>query len=279
MAAILACPWPAEAQPAVTPAVIKDARIAEALHRWSSEAGSFWQVAPGFVGRETVHQKALKKGKGAKAQSFETRDIESFYALATFRGAPEALREFRWILTIDGKKQQEEEGARRAFEAQLVSGKDEAKEALRTDFEKACLAGVATDFGQLILLFTKPNLEKYSYELSGESRLGADNAWQIAFTQFAGDQSLHLSEGRRNMSVKLQGELWSRPGDFLPLRIVVNARRQRDKNQIRDEAMLDYMVVPPALLPASLVYRRYVNEEMRLESVYRYSDWQAMGPK
>ena len=65
MAAILACPWPAEAQPAVTPAVIKDARIAEALHRWSSEAGSFWQVAPGFVGRETVHQKALKKGKGS----------------------------------------------------------------------------------------------------------------------------------------------------------------------------------------------------------------------
>ena len=255
----------------------QDPRISGALHRLSKEAAGLWQVAPGFTGRESVHQKALARKGRDIGPTFQTRDIESFYALGAFKGAPEALREFRHILLVDGKAMDDEKSARRAFEAQLLSGQDAVKETLRKDFEKTCLAGSATDFGQLILLFTNANLAKYSFEFGGESRLGADNAWQIAFTQLAGDQSLHVSEGHRKIVEKLQGEIWSRPGDFLPLRIVLNSRRQRDKNEIRDEAMVDYMVVAPALLPASLVYRRYVNGALLLESVYRYSDWQPVG--
>ncbi|MBV8817714.1 MAG: hypothetical protein JO022_05100 [Acidobacteriaceae bacterium] len=153
------------------------------------------------------------------------------------------------------------------------------KEDLRQEFEKSCVAGAATDFGQLILLFTKPNLSKYRFEFTGDTRIGVDNAWLIGFTQQGGNESLHISEGSKKMKEKLQGEIAVRQGDYLPLRITLNSSHNREDNEIRDEAKLDYAVISGTLLPAALVYRRFVNDEMVLESIYRYSDWQPIPAK
>jgi hypothetical protein len=268
------------------PAADQDPRVADALYRVSREASGLWQTAPRFLARETISQKALvsRKAKvkfsvgaaavGRPAPKFENREIVSFYSMGAYKDTPEALREFRHMISVDGKALQDESAAREKFVYELASNRDMDKEQLRSDFEKTCVAGAATDFGQLILLFTKPNLPKYAFTFAGETRIGVDEALAIGFEQQGGAESLHISEGNKKMQEKLRGEIAVRRGDFLPLRIDLNSSHSRDKNEIRDEAKLDYTVVSGALLPAALVYRRWVNDEMVLESIYRYSQWQ-----
>ncbi len=266
----------------------QDARVTEALFRLTNEASRLWQTAPAFIAREKVNQKVLARNRshfriGADAVKaepmFQTREIQSFYGFGTLPGAPEALREFREMYAVDGSPVEDENKARAKFVATMTGGDGASKQALITEFEKTCVAGSATDFGQLILLFTKTNVGKYTYALTGDTRLGVDTAWLIQFKQQAGSQSLHIAEGRKKISEKLNGEVWVRQGDYLPLRIVLTSTRKHDKNEVRDEAKVDYTVVSGALLPAALVYRHFLNDEMVLESIYRYSDWQPVAPK
>jgi hypothetical protein len=265
-----------------------DPRLSDALYRVSREAGQLWQTAPNFIGRELVTQKAVARSQpkfrpfsGALPEGSEpkeqvlNREIVSFYALAAFKGSPEALKEFRQIVSIDGRNLAEDEETTRAeFAATLASADNTRLQALRTQFEKNCLAGAAIDFGQLMLLFTKPNLEKYTFRAGGDGRVGADTALIIEFEQQTGRESLHISEGRRKLNAKLTGEIWVRQGDWLPLRIVLNSRRMRDRMEVRDEARVDYAVTSGALLPASLVYRHYLDQNLAFESIHRYSAWQ-----
>lgn len=268
---------------------VEDPRVREALYRVSQEASQLWQVAPGFIGRETLNQKELARkhtrfrvgpeAAGGIEPMYQTREIVSFYGLGAFKGSPEALREFRESYAVDGGPVEDQTKAREKFAALLTSGDNSAKQASIVEFEKQCLAGSATDFGQLLLLFAKANVEKYAYEFGGDTRLGVDNAWIVQFKQQAGNESLHISDGRKKTAEKLQGEIWVRQGDYLPLRIVLNSTRRHDKNEIRDEAKVDYSVVSGALLPAALVYRRFLNDELVLETICRYADWQPVAAK
>jgi hypothetical protein len=245
--------------------------VGEALYRVSRDAARMWQIAPGFIGREIITQKAQVYRH--KRMVTENREVASFYTLGAFKGTPEALREFRETFSIDGKPLQDEAAAREKLAAEMAGGNDESKRELLQTFDEKSLGGSATDFGQIILLFTKPNLDRYTFELAGNNRLGVDNAWIIDYKQQSGTQSLHVSDRGKKLNEKLQGEIWVRQGDNLPLRIVLNSTRSRDKKDIRDEAKVDYTVVSGALLPAALTYRRFVDSELVLESIYRYSDW------
>ena len=265
---------------------VQDARVTEAMYRVSKEASQLWQIAPGFIGRETLNQKALahkrsrfRVGVGSEAGGltepmYQTREMLSFYGLGAFKGSPEALREFRETYAMDGAPVDDEKKARGKLAELLSAGENPAKQAAIAEFDKRCVAGSATDFGQLILLFTKTNVDKYTYEFGGDTRLGVDNAWMIQFKQQKGNESLHISDGGKKTAEKLQGEIWVRQGDFLPLRVVLNSTRTHNKNEVRDEAKVDYTVVSGALLPAAIVYRRFLNDELVLESIYRYADWQ-----
>jgi hypothetical protein len=269
----------------------EDTRVTEAMYRVSKEASQLWQIAPGFMGRDTLNQRALVRKRshfrvgvagetGGKLEPmYQTREILSFYGLGAFKGAPEALREFRESYAMDGAPLQDEKKARERLGALLSGGDNAAKQAAINTFEQRCVAGSATDFGQLILLFTKANVNKYTYEFGGDTRLGVDNAWMISFKQQKGNESLHISDGGKKIAEKLQGEIWVRQGDYLPLRVVLNSTRTRNKNEIRDEAKVDYTVISGALLPAAIVYRRFLNDELVLESIYRYADWQPVVAK
>ncbi len=269
----------------------QDSRVTEAMYRVSKEASQLWQIAPGFIGRETLNEKALAhkpthfrvgvaSDPGASGgPMYQTREIVSFYGLGAFKGAPEALREFRETYSLDGAPVEDEKTARQNLVELLKNGENSAKQAAISAFEKKCVAGSATDFGQLILLFTKTNVGKYTYEFGGDTRLGVDNAWIIQFAQQKGKESLHISDAGKKITEKLLGEIWVRQGDFLPLRIVLNSTRKHSKNEIRDEAKVDYTVVSGALLPAALVYRRFLNDELVLESISRYAGWEPVAAR
>jgi hypothetical protein len=265
--------------------------VPEALYRVSREAARLWQTAPSFIARESVVQRALvhKKNRlsigvgmgsiGSGIPLFQTREILSYYSLGAFQGAPEALHEFRETFSVDGHSVAEEPAARAKLIEELEGDVDATKQELVKQFEKKCVAGAATDFGQLILLFTRSHVDKYSYEVTGDGRIGADTAWVLSFKQLGGEQALRITDNGKKIVEKLQGEIWVRQGDYLPLRITLNSTRARDKSEIRDEAKVDYTVVSGALLPASLTYRRFTDDDLALESVYRYSNWEALPGK
>lgn len=205
---------------------------------------------------------------------FTHREIISYYAFSSFRTAPEALHEFREIVSSDGRTITAAGAARQELRAALDSHDDKTKRTLLADFEKSSLAIAATDFGQLILLFTKANMAKYSFELRGSALVGADRAMLLDFRQKAGEEALRVSEPGKRRREPLEGQIWIRESDSVPLRITLNTSRLERSKKIRDEARVDYQPNPGGLiLPVSVVHRRFVNDELSVENIYQYNDW------
>src|SRR5258708_36918316 len=81
------------------------------------------------------------------------RDIVSYYAISSFRSSPEALHEFRQVVSVDGKPISSDAAALEKFRATLASPDDHARKVLQTDFDKTGLAIAPVGFGQLVLFF------------------------------------------------------------------------------------------------------------------------------
>jgi hypothetical protein len=268
----------------------QDTLASETLPQIARQASKFWQAASGYLCRETLHQKALilpkrkirigRKATEAAKPEFKDREVVSYYALAAFRSTPEALHEFRQVFLVDGKPVMPEAKALQRFRTILSSRDDRARTELQEDFGQANLAVAATDFGQLILLFTKANLGKYSFDRDSTALIGADRAIVIKFRQNTGRESLRIEEPGKQDKQPLSGQLWVRESDYQPLRITLTATRQLESEEIRDEARVEY--APNAaggVLPVSVVYRRYVDNELKVENVSQYSDWQPVNAK
>jgi hypothetical protein len=128
-------------------------------------------------------------------------------------------------------------------------------------------------------LFTRANLGKYNFERDTPALIGADRTIVIKFRQSTGQESLRIGEPGKQVRQPLSGELWVRESDYQPLRITLTATRQLESEEIRDEARVDYAPTAAAMLPASVTYRRYVDNEMKVENVSQYSGWQAVKGK
>src|SRR5258708_20110029 len=149
------------------------------------------------------------------------------------------------------------------LQATLVSPEARARKVLQADFDKTGLAIAAVDFGQLILLFTKTNLEKYTFASQSTGLIGADRAVVIAFRQNAGAESFRIVESGKQVNEPLSGELWVRDSDFMPLRITLTVSRHEQLEEIRHQAHVDYEIkAGGTLLPASVVYRRYRSDQL-----------------
>lgn len=265
----------------------EDPRLGQALAEVAQAAATFWHSAPDYIARESLNQKALTLPKrrlraGASAleppkPEFGHREIVSYYALSSFRTSPEALHEFREVFSVDGQALKRD-GAR--LRNALTAQDDKAKKELAHEFEKDSLTVTATDFGQLILLFTKSNQAKYEFKLRGAALVGADRAMILDFSQRAGVEALRVSELGREVREPLTGQIWVREVDSAPLRITLATSRHDRSRTIRDEARVDYEPKPEGMvLPVSIVYRRFVNEELSAEDVYGYSDWRPLQHK
>jgi hypothetical protein len=207
---------------------------------------------------------------------FSHREIVSFYALSSFRTSPEALHEFRETVSVDAENIAGESSADQ-FRTILNGSDDKAKKGLLDKFEKTSLAVAATDFGQLILLFTKPNQGKYNFRSGGSALVGADHALIVDFSQSAGGEALRVTEPGKEIREPLTGQIWIRQAGFLPLRITLRTAHLERSRTIRDEARVDYEPKGDGMiLPVSIVYRRFVDDDLHVEAIYRYSDWQAV---
>jgi hypothetical protein len=267
----------------------EDARLGQVLAEVARAAATFWHTAPEYIARETLSQKALtlpkrrlRTGSGAlepPKPEFGHREIGSFYVLSSFRTSPEALHEFREVVSVNGEAPPGDSNPDRLRNA-VATQDDKTKKALAHEFDRSSLAVTATDFGQLILLFTKSNQGKYDFSLHGLALVGADRAMILDFSQRAGAEAFRVTEPGRDVREPLTGQIWVREAGFVPLRITLATSRHDRSKTIRDEARVDYEPKGDGMvLPVSIVYRRFVNEELSVEGIYAYTDWRPLNLK
>jgi len=266
-----------------TPGQTGEERLKAILSRVSEEAEVFLLAAPNLVGQETFQQRAAKAPRRFRPRlgsaaiqvpkpQYSTREIVSEYGYSVLRGAPGQLHEFRQIVSIDGRQIRSVEKARTTLTLGLKSADDRVKKRMVEDFKRHGLAEAAADFGPLILLFGKRRLGDYSLALSGSGRIGAEAALIVSFRQVAGTGSLLIFEKRKALRQPLEGEVWVRQPDWLPLRIGLRSSRKEETYSVRDEATVDYVLSPHGVLvPVSVVHRQFAGDELVVENLFRYS--------
>jgi hypothetical protein len=241
--------------------------IPNITRRLAEEADVFARSARLVLSEETLSQRTRKlssrfhpRGGGVATEptreEYITRQIVSEYGYSTLKDSPNALHEFRTIVSVDGKKAPGAEKARKTLTMGVTSPDDTLKKEMLRDFEKHGLTGAATDFGQVILLFTKRRLADYQFGIVGQGRMGADTAAVLAFQQKAGAESLTTFAGREALHTGLQGFVWVRLPDYLPLRIRLLSSRRGGPYVFHTDATVEYAMSPHGcLLPASVVQR------------------------
>ncbi len=260
----------------------QDARLGPILARVSEEAEVFRSVAPKIISQETLVQRARKQKKRSfpirigkitpEPVEIQTREIVSEYGFAALQSAPGDLHEFREVVRVDGRQVATEEKAREALAAGLRSADDRRRKKMLERFEKHGLVGAATDFGQLILLFSRRRLGRYDFTVAGEGRIGADRVIAINFKEKPGQGSLLIFEQRQAIYQPVQGQIWVRDTDFLPVRMVLVTQRESSKITLRDEATVDYVRSTHGLIvPAAVTHRQFTGPELTVENVFRYT--------
>lgn len=281
-AALLAviCTVPAHGQPASR----------DILSRISEEAEVLQQNAPKVLSQETLEQRAVMPPSrfrpriGASANEapkprLAVREVVSEYSVGTLKESDSRnLVEFRQVVSVDGRHIQSLEGARRALSLGVHSADDRIRKRMLEDFAKHGLVDIATDYALILLAFSKRGLAQMKIETTGEDQVGADQATVLRWEQTSPDAGELEFHGRQMTRRALQGTLWVRKSDGLPLRIRAWAEHTDAKHQIRDEATVDYILSPHGFLtPASVVHRHLVDSNLITENLYRYEPFKLFG--
>jgi hypothetical protein len=173
---------------------------------------------------------------------------------------------------VDGRVVRSREKARQTLSLGVSSREDRLKRRMLRELQDHGLTSVAVDLGQIILLFTKRQLVNFQFEWTGRGQLNSADASVYSFLQVGGAGSVTIFAGRRATRETLQGEVWVRESDCLPLRVFIVTQREHDRHLFRDEATVDYSMSPHAvLLPASVVHREYIDGHLEIESLFRYA--------
>jgi hypothetical protein len=264
--------------------VLLVAQPAPDLRRLAEEAEVFATQLKNIVGTEILTQRALKAPPrfrprvGTAAYDppktvFQTRQVQSEFGYAQWEQG--GWRELREVTSVDGSEKIHAKEARAKFVRKLTSNDEKTRRRLLEEFERLGLVGAASDFSLLLLLFTSEGLSNFDYQPASAERLGGDLASTFLFKQKSGRETFTVFDGRDTLHLPLEGRLWLRSRDGLPLRIEFRAEFTREKVKVADHAQVDYVRSAAGfLLPAAVVHRRTEDGTLRAENVFRYSNFQ-----
>jgi hypothetical protein len=264
--------------------------IHEILSRVAEEAEVFQQNAPKSLTQETLEQRTRmapsrfhpRIGKAATeiAQPrLVVREIVSEYSVGALQESVDHnLSEFRQVVTVDGRKVQSLETARHALSLGIRSPDDRARKRMLEDFAKHGLVDIATDYGIILLAFSKRGQEKMEFALAAEEQVGADTCWALAWRQTTPAAGMLEFLGNQASRRALEGRLLVRKSDDLPLRIQAWSEHPQNGHVIRDEATVDYIASAHGFLtPASVVHRHVIDGQLITENLYRYQPFKMFG--
>lgn len=272
------------------------------LSRLAEEAEMFQQNAPKSLTQETLEQRTLmpasrfrphitvgkKPPPAPQAPRLVIRQIVSEYSVGALKdSALQNLTEFRQVISVDGRKVQSPERARHTLSLGITSPDDRLRKRMLEDFARHGLVDVATDYGILLLAFSKRGLENMKITPAGEDRVGADAVWVLDWEQTSPNAGMLEFVGNQATRRALGGRLFVRKSDGLLLRIQSWTqpeaesldhllKKWSDKPQpvvhaIRDDATVEYVRSPHGFLtPASVSHRHLVDGQVITENLYRY---------
>jgi hypothetical protein len=260
--------------------------------RVSEEAAAFLKIAPEVLGTEMLQQRAAKPPSrfhprvGSAATSppppqWIERTIVSEYGFASFAAAGSGtptIHELRKVTSVDGKKVGEAKKAQDDLAAVITASDDAQKRALLKDFQKVGLSGAVTDFGQLLLLFTRRDLERYEFTQRPAVMIGYDQALVWSYKQLDGPEALTLFEPSHSRRMKIEGEIRVRATDFLPLQVTLVTQEGDIPTSVREEGAVTYKEsVFGALLPSATEHRELRNAKVVMENQFTYTDFHKFG--
>jgi hypothetical protein len=256
----------------------------DVLSRVAEEAEVLRQNITRTVTQETLEQRTLmtpsrfrpRAGEVALALEgqlrLQVRVVVSEYTIAPLgRSDSPNLLEFRQVISVDGHNIQSPEAARHALSLDMRSPDDRQRKRMLEDFAKNGLVDVATDYAMMLLAFTKRGLEQLKIGATREARIATDDALVLEWQQTSAAAGQLEFRGKKVARHALEGLLWVRKSDGLPLRIQAWTEHADPKGSVRDEASIDYAVSAHGFLaPASVVHRHIVNGKTITENLYRY---------
>ncbi len=257
--------------------------------RVSEEAEAFARVATDVLGTETLRQSAMKPpsrfhprvGDAQPKPAFQDRQIVSEYGFARFAGQSGAIHEVRQVTSVDGRKIEDTKKAQDALAKAITSNDDGQKKVLLKSLERYGLRGAVTDFGQLILLFTRRDIERYEFTSRGSQMIGYDKALIFSYKQLDGAEALTLfqeNKGDLALRLKMEGEIRVRAEDFVPLQITLATHYGDGPNSVREEAAVTYKMSPyGALLPSSTDHRELRGGKVVAENHFFYTNFHKFG--
>ncbi len=262
-----------------------DERTQQLAERLAREAQAFEKIAPQLVGRETLHQRVmaaprLKLRVGGAAQhpvaAWKEHDGVSEYAFALLG---REIHELRQVTSVDGKPVAGETQAQDTLAKLIASHNEDRQKRALEQLQKYGLQGAATDFGQILLLFTRGNLERYEITAAGPRLLGTVPTQVFHYQQLDGPHALTLFRGgNKTQSLSVEGEIWARESDGLPLRITMAATDSSTDKTLREEATVDYALSEyGTLLPVETTHRELRSGVEVEENKFTYTDFHRFG--
>jgi len=264
-----------------------DERTQQLAERLAREAQAFEKIAPELVGRETLHQRVmvaprlkLRVGDAAKhpIAAWKEHEVVSEYAFAVLG---REIHELRQITSVDGKAVAGGTQAQNALAKLITSHNDERKRHALEQLEKYGLQGAATDFGQILLLFTRGNLERYEITAAGPRLLGTVPTQVFHYQQLDGPHALTVFRGgsaAKTERLSVEGEIWVREADGLPLRITMSATDSSTDKTLREEATVNYaMSEYGTLLPIETTHRELRAGVEVEENKFTYTEFHRFG--
>jgi hypothetical protein len=257
--------------------------------RVSEEAEALLKIAPDVIGTETLHQSAIKPpsrfhprtGTAPPEAKWAEHEIVSEYAYARFATESGAIHELRRVTVANGRKVSESKKAQDELARAMTASDDNGKKELLKQFEKYGLAGAVSDFGQLLLLFTRRNIEQYEFTYKGTKMIGYDKALVFAYKQIDGSEALTVFDEKKHdqaQRMRLEGEIRVRAEDFVPLQITLSVHSGDLPNALREEAAVTYKMSNfGALLPVSTEHQEFRNGKVVSQNKFTYSDFHKFG--
>ena len=191
------------------------------------------------------------------------------------------IHELRQITSVDGKAGAGETQAQNALAKLITSHNDDRKRRVLEQLEKYGLQGAATDFGQILLLFTRGNLERYEITAAGPRLLGTVPTQVFHYQQLDGPHALTVFRGgsaAKTESLSVEGEIWAREADGLPLRITMAATDSSTDKTLREEAAVDYAMSEfGTLLPVETTPRELRSGVEVEENKFTYTEFHRFG--
>ncbi len=245
----------------------------------ASFAEDFQRKAPQATALETLRQNSFRVPPhpliaiGVAAADpmeprFITHEVVSEYTLGHLKGSSDLL-EFRALVSLDGRPVATPDTARRALAQAARSGEDRARRRLLDELSRLGLLDVATDYGTILLAFTSSGQQALHIHPAGDGWIGTDPALRFDWEQTAGG-ALEF-RGRKLARRPLEGSIWVRVGDGMPLRISCSFKHSELAHVLRDDASVDFVLSPPGFVaPATVVHRHYVDGRALTENHYTY---------